>query len=300
MSNILLILISLFGGILLNKYKVLTSGNAKTLNIFIIYLSLPAITLYYIPKLSWSLEMAFPFLMPILVLGFSWVFFLSIQPILKFSKQTLGALILVAGMGNISFVGYPVVEAIYGDSGLEVAIMVGQGGFLSVSVWGVLIAMRFSSKTGDWKEIAWNVLRFPPFIAFLIALPFSFLSLDFPESLQESFKQLGNTLTPLAMVSVGLQISFNFAGVNWKNVLVGLGFKLLLAPFLILLLANFFLSEGNLIGKVSVLEAAMPSMVTASIIATQYNLNPKLSNFLVGFGLLASGITLVFWWQILL
>ncbi len=250
MSNILLILISLFSGFLLNKYKVVPSGSAKTLNVFIIYLSLPAITFYYVPKLSWNLEMAFPFLMPILVLGLSWAFFLSIQPILKFSKQTLGALILVAGMGNISFVGYPVVEAIYGDSGLEIAIMVGQGGFLSVSVLGVLIAMKFSSKTGDLKEIAWNVLKFPPFIAFLVALPLSFLSLDFPEPLQIAFKQMGHTLTPLAMVSVGLQITFDFAGINWRNVMAGLGFKLLFAPFLILLLANIFLSEGNLIGKV--------------------------------------------------
>jgi predicted permease len=299
MSNILLILISLLGGILLNKYKILPNDSAKTLNSFIIYLSLPAITFYYIPKSSWNLEMTFPFLMPVLVLGLSTIFFLSIQPILKYSKQTLGALILVAGMGNISFVGYPVIEAVYGGSGLEIAIMVGQGGFLSVSVLGVLIAMKFSSKSGKLKEIAWNVLKFPPFIAFLLVLPLSFLKLDFSEPLQDSFKQLGGTLTPLAMVSVGLQISFDFKGINWKNVLVGLSFKLLFAPILILLIAKVLLASGSLIGKVSILEAAMPSMVTASIIATEYNLNPKLANFLVGFGLLISGFTLVFWWWIL-
>jgi predicted permease len=244
--------------------------------------------------------MIFPFLTPVLVLGFSWAFFALIQPIFKYSKQTLGALTLVAGMGNISFVGYPVVEAIYGGSGLEIAIIIGQGGFLSVSILGVLIAMKFSSKSGNLKEIAWNVFKFPPFIAFFLALPMSFLGVDFPEPLQNGIKQLGNTLTPLAMVSVGLQITFDFAGINWRNVLAGLSFKLLIAPLLILLMAHFMLAEGGLIGNVSVLEAAMPPMVTASIIATQYNLNPKLSSFLVGFGLLASGITLVFWWWILL
>lgn len=300
MSNILLILISLFSGILLSKFRVFPKGSEKVLNAFIIYLSLPAITLFYVPKLEWNSEMIFPFLMPTALLLLSFIFFFAIQPILKFSRETFGALVLVAGLGNISFVGYPVVEAIYGSSGLEIAIIVGQGGFLAVSFLGVLIASGFSAKSNHMGKLALDVIKFPPFLAFMIALPLAFFNLDFPLALQGALKQLSGTLTPLAMVSVGLQINFNFEEINWKNVLAGLSFKLFLAPSLIFLLSKFLLSEGSLIGEVSIIESAMPPMVTAAIIATQYELNPKLANFLVGFGLLLSGFSLLSWWWILL
>lgn len=296
MDNLLLILVSLGTGVVLRQLKGVSSQAHLGLNDFIIYVSLPAITLYYVPKLELGWQMLYPLIMPWLVLSFAWGFFTLLGRNFQWSKEIIGALTLVAGLGNISFVGYPVIEMLYGEEGLEVAIFVGQGGFLAVSIAGVLIASHYSSSKGKWKGIFQKLIEFPPFQAFLLALIVLVFDLSYPQSLASTFKSLGGTLTPLAMVSVGLQMQWQFQGVSWAKIAWGLGYKLFIGPVLILLIYWSLLSEeSSLLLHVSVMEAAMPPMVTAAIIASQYKLAPTLSNMLVGLGLLLSGISLTVW-----
>ena len=50
--------------------------------------------------------------------------------------------------------------------------------------------------------------------------------------------------------------------------------------------------------RTTVLESAMPSMVTAGALAISHNLAPRLAAAMVGYGLLLSLLTLPFWAQI--
>jgi len=53
------------------------------------------------------------------------------------------------------------------------------------------------------------------------------------------------------------------------------------------------------VGQITVFESAMPPFLTSGIIATQYGLNPKLSNLVIGLGILFSFITTAIWhWAI--
>jgi len=53
------------------------------------------------------------------------------------------------------------------------------------------------------------------------------------------------------------------------------------------------------VAKISVFEAAMPTVVTASIIAEQFRLNTKLTNLIIGFSILVGFITSAIWYQII-
>jgi predicted permease len=55
----------------------------------------------------------------------------------------------------------------------------------------------------------------------------------------------------------------------------------------------------DLAAKVSVMEAAMAPMITGAIVATKYELNPRLANVLVGVGIPFSFITLTVWYNVL-
>jgi predicted permease len=67
-----------------------------------------------------------------------------------------GCLILTAGLGNTSFLGFPIIEALYGQEGMKTAILVDQPGtFVVLSTlelsWllctkGSQIAFRFLKK----------------------------------------------------------------------------------------------------------------------------------------------------------
>jgi len=55
--------------------------------------------------------------------------------------------------------------------------------------------------------------------------------------------------------------------------------------------------NGNLT-RITVFEASMPSHITASLLASQYNMNPRLCSLMVGFGLMFVFITTFIWWWV--
>jgi predicted permease len=55
-----------------------------------------------------------------------------------------GCLILTAGLGNTSFLGFPIIEALYGQEGMKTAILVDQPGtFVVLSTLGIIVATMY-------------------------------------------------------------------------------------------------------------------------------------------------------------
>lgn len=287
-------------GIIFQHIKDFHENSYLALNNFIIYVSLPAITLLHVPELEVSKALWMPIVTAWIIFIVAMLFFKLLQPILKFSNATLGCLILTCGLFNSSFIGFPVIKALYGESGLRIAIMVDQpGSFMVLSTLGIGVAAWLSSGKADFKIIANKIISFPPLWAFVIAF---FMLLFNKHHLAETtsiLKIFANTMTPLALVSVGMQLKFSMQHNMLKELSVGLGYKLMIAPALLYFLFFIILKTNNLEAKVSVMEAAMAPMIMGAIIATKYNLNPKLASLIVGFGIPLSFVTLLFWHFIL-
>jgi predicted permease len=66
-------------------------------------------------------------------------------------------------------------------------------------------------------------------------------------------------------------------------------------PALIYLLYVVILQQHSKPIQVSIMEAAMAPMITASILATSHGLKPRLSSMMIGFGIPLSFVTLIFW-----
>jgi len=71
---------------------------------------------------------------------------------------------------------------------------------------GIIVASLYSRGTPNPKEIVLKIALFPPFLAFFAAMLMNIFSADFTESVQLVFQRLGSTVTPIALVAVGLQI----------------------------------------------------------------------------------------------
>jgi predicted permease len=102
-------------------------------------------------------------------------------------------------------------------------------------------------------------------------------------------------MTPLAMLSVGLQLRFDKKSQHWKFLRLGLFYKLIFTPALIYFLYVVVFDQHSQMIQVSIMEAAMAPMITASILASAHGLKPRLSSMMIGFGIPLSFITLVFW-----
>ena len=298
MNNIIMLILCFVAGILLRRARLMPENAPATLNSFIIHISVPSLTLLYIHDLKLTGDIFLVMAMAWLCFGMAAGFFWLAGRYFGFSRGTVGALILTGGLGNTAFFGLPMIEAFYGHSGLSTGILIDQtGSFMVLSTLAVIVAGMYSSGKPTAASILRNILRFPPFIALIIAL--LLLPVAYPEWLNAVLKRMGDTLAPMALLSVGLQLRLGHLSGNCCSLALGLGYKLILAPLLIFLLyVPLFGAHGQAI-QVTIFEAAMPPMITAAILAQKHDLDPELSTLMVAAGLPLSFLTLAAWWWLL-
>lgn len=300
MLNIVIIFVSIILGIVCQYVAWFPKQIYKKLNKFIILFCLPALTLYFIPKVKWQMELLYPIGAAWISFAFSILFFALLGSYFKWSKKLTGALIITAGFANTSFLGFPIIEALYGKSGLETAILVDQPGcFVVLSTFGVLVAILYSNGSTSFGEMLRKIVFFSPFIAFCGSILMNVFQYDFIESIQFGLKQIGSLITPLALFSVGLQLKFDSKSKHFPFLALGLVYKLILMPLLIFILYVLILKQQGPQIEIAVLEMAMAPMITACIIASTHGLKPKLCSMMIGFGIPISFITLALWYFLL-
>ncbi|WP_373036808.1 AEC family transporter [Sulfurimonas sp.] len=290
MENFALIFVALFIGYIINKGDVFAKDTPIILNQFILYISLPAMALLQIPKLSFSFEVLIPVITAWIVMGVSAFVIFYLSKILKFSREVTGALMLVGVLGNTSFVGIPVIQAYFGDSALPYVLMYDQlGSFIMLSTYGTFISAYYSSAEDvNVKAIALKIITFPPFLSLLVAL--FFIGTTFHPVITSVLSSLASTIVPLALVAVGLQLKFKLPSEDIKPFVSALSVKLILAPILAIMISMIF-SWNNQASLVSVMEAGMGPMITAGAVASMAGLAPRLSSAIVGYGTLLSFFT---------
>jgi len=208
-----------------------------------------------------------------------------------FSREVTGSLMLVTVLTNSTFVGIPIITAYFGVEALPFIVLYDQlGTSFWLATYATIIAAYYGSK-GDvsFKMIALKIMRFPPLIAFIVAITFSQYS--YPELLTNILELLVLTIVPLALISVGLQLEFKLETSEVKPFVVSLVIKLILSPMLAIFICYIFGWSDLLIGKVSIMEAGMASMITAGVIASMNGLAPRLSNAIVAYGIALSFVT---------
>ncbi|HWQ08208.1 MAG TPA: AEC family transporter [Holophaga sp.] len=298
MANLVLLVVCLAAGMLLRRTGRFPGGTAGALNGFIIHVSLPALALLHVHGIRLDRSLLFPASMAWLLFGTGLVFFHAAGRALKLPRRTVGALMLLGGLGNTSFVGLPMIEAYYGKAFLGIGLIADQlGSFLVLSTLGILVAVAYSSGEVTPGLVARRVLLFPPFQAMLLALLLG--PVPFPPWLSTVLQRLGDTLTPLALASVGFQLSLRGLRGELQALGLGLCYKLALGPALVALLFVVVMKGHGPAVQVTLFEAAMAPMITAGIIAVQHDLNPPLVNLLLGLGIPLSFLTLPAWWWLL-
>jgi len=298
MNNLILLILCFIVGIFLRQFKRMPDNAPATLNSFIIHVSLPALSLLYIHPLKLSADIALVALMAWLVFGLSAAVFYLLGRWLKLARGTIGALMLTGGLGNTSFFGLPMVEAYFGKSGLTTAIIADQlGSFFVLSILGITVAGIYSSGRPTVSQIVKRIALFPPFISLVVALVL--IPVEYADWFTVLLKRLGDTLAPLALLSVGLQLRLGHLAEHKRNLALGLGFKLLLAPLAIYLIYVGLLGAHGEQIQVTLFEAAMPPMITAAIVASEHDLDPPLANLMVAVGLVISFVSLSAWWWLL-
>lgn len=299
MVNIILIVVFLLLGFFLQRFKFVPPSTSKYLNNYLIYIVLPALALRYLPKIELRTELLLPVAAAWIGFGLSWLIFGTLGKKYNWGNSVTGCLVITAGLANTSFVGIPIIQALYGEEGVKIALLIDQAGsFIIVSSVAVIVASIYTVGKKRKRDITRKILTFPPFLFFLIAFGLNFYGLEVGSRLDSVLQLVTVTLTPVALTSVGLQVKMDFAALKSKFLWYGLSYKLILIPLVILLLFKYVFRLEGLILQVSVMEAAMAPMITGSIISITHDLEPKLASLLVGIGIPLSFFTLAIWYFI--
>ncbi len=279
MANIILLISCLLIGIILRGVKALPDNAPLTLNALIVNVFVPAITVRYGIELDIKADLFLPILAAWLVFGFAFLFFNTTKRWTGFDRETIGALIVVAGISSISFVGFPIFEMLYGAEGLKAGIVMSQAGtFVICSTAGILVVSIYAEKgeTLHWAKIIKDILLFPPFIAFCMAIVLKTIHYIPPSVFLSFLEKLGSPMSVAALLSIGLQMDFTSDATQSKALKTGLFFKLILAPLFIFLVFFVFFKQTSIAAKVSVVGSTLGSMNTIGIVAIRKGLNPPL------------------------
>jgi hypothetical protein len=291
MSNFILIGLFVGLGLLFRRMEAFPKDSAQVLNMFALYVSLPALILLKIPQLELGSDALVAAVAPWGMLLLSIALILPASRHFGWSRAKTGVLLLVVPIGNTSFMGVPMVNAFFGPSGIPYLIVYDQvGTILIFALYGSLI-LAIYGREGTLKvsSVARRALTFPPTIAAAAGL--ALRPWPYPEEVVSALHGISQSLTPLVMTAIGLQLRWRLERSVLGPLSYGLLIKLLITPLAALAVCRL-LGLTGLPVDIAVFEAGMPPMVTAAALAVVAGMESELAIALVGVGIIFSFATL--------
>ena len=212
-------------------------------------------------------------------------------------EKKLGVFILTAVGGNTAFLGYSVIHGLTGDAGMPYAVVYDQFGN-GLFIYTVLLIMisHLSRHPLTFKTVVSSLLT-PPFIALILGLVFP-RTVDLPGYILTSLNLAGNITTPLMMLIVGMNLAkpvhLHSLPLFGASALI----KLLILPAS-MYAVTLFVALPQFPKDITILQSAMPSMMTSVIFAQIYDLDESLAAQIVFGTTIVSFFSLPIIWSFL-
>ncbi len=270
-------------GFLCSRLGILKQEQARGISRILVNVTLPALIFCslqrnyeasLLPQIFWLLVISFS------VYGICIALAYGVFALIKTSEEKAGVYRFGMAFSNVGFMGYPVMEALFGKESLfSTAIYNIAFQLLTFSVG--IIMLR--TKNADRKLEIHSLILNPNIIAALLGLAFFFLRIRLPGPVFGSLERLGEVTTPLSMIFIGATLGRSAIGKllsDWRVWLVSL-FRAAVLPLALYIglkpLSNFL----DFPLAVPVMIAAMPVAANAAILAEEYGADSKTASGLI-------------------
>lgn len=208
--------------------------------------------------------------------------------LLKLERPALVSILITTMFANTGNYGLPLVSFAFGEEALPYAGIYFVTMTLLFYTFGVFLA---SLGHMDFKEAFVGLFKIPTIYAVLFAVLINMWNIEIPVPVARAVELAADGTIPLLLVLLGTQLTqVQFSG-NQSAMHLSVAFRLILAPLVALLFAAWFGLQG-FSHQASVTEASMPTMVSTTVLATEYNLDFKLVTAVVFISTLLSPLTL--------
>ncbi len=217
-----------------------------------------------------------------------------------YANNTRASLMLCGMFGNVLLIGHPVLSFFHGPAGGRYAVFADVLSFTPV-VWtlGVWIATRLgaSDVAGPVHPVSRILLRLPPVWAFIAGVLLNASGMQVAP-LAEAARAVGQAAIPILLFVLGLAIPWDRLRPD-RTVLAVVGVKLAAMPLIAWGLAQILASPLQSQHHAGILEAGMPTMTTAVLLADRFHLDMETVALMVGWSTLLFGLLLPVWVWIL-
>jgi len=272
-------------GVIGYKTKVITKEINQGIARLVMKITLPLLIFTTFAKIEFNSDLmqdgivVFLFGFVALFISF-WLSVLTIN-LLKIKKELTTVHQLHTMFGNIVFLGFPLLNALYpGGKGLLYASLFQLSHDSTLWTWGIFQLNKNSNTPKKGHQLS-HMLN-PNTIAFALGIIAMLIKLPANNAVFNSLSGMGHTTIYLSMLYIGAilcqvdlkdfykKISVYFLSIN----------KLLIAPIILLLIINGInyilpLSISSIAKTVIVMQGAMPSMIIIAILAHNYGYDEK-------------------------
>ncbi len=207
----------------------------------------------------------------------------------KVGSETLMIWMFTLTFGNVGYMGFPIVLAVFGPEGLFLAAIQNVAFNFLVFTYGVKLMNKDTRSVSYANLFLRNIVIYATIIGFLM---FAF-SISLPSPIYKALDLIGGITTPLAMFIVGSMLAKGklaqvFSGLRMYSVIF---LKLILIPVLIYFILSPFI-QSRLILNILVVLTAMPCGSIAVVFSEQYGRDSVQASKIVFVSTLLSVLTL--------
>ena len=207
---------------------------------------------------------------------------------LKLERSSLVAILITTMFANTGNYGLPLVSFAFGEQALSYAGIYFATTTLLFYTLGVFLA---SLGHMTFKEAIIGLFKIPTLYAVVLAILINVLNIEIPVPVARAVELAAGGTIPLMLILLGVQLTqVEFSG-NQRALQLSVALRLVVAPLVALLFAAIF-GLQSFPRQAGVTQASMPSMVSATVLAAEYNLDSKLVTAVVFISTLLSPFTL--------
>ena len=208
--------------------------------------------------------------------------------LLKIERPALISILITTMFANTGNYGLPLVSFAFGDKALPYASIF----FITTTTLfytvGVLIA---SLGHMNFKEAALGLFKIPTLYAVALAIMINAWSVTIPAPVYRAVELAAGGTIPLMLILLGVELSKVELSGDIRAMQLSVALRLLIAPLGALLIAALF-GFKDVVRQGVVTQASMPSMVSTTVLATEYHLDSKLVTAVIFISTILSPITL--------
>ncbi|HSK66512.1 MAG TPA: AEC family transporter [Anaerolineales bacterium] len=285
-NNILPILLLSGAGFALGK---LLDINARSLGRVVFYVFSPVLIFDLLLQNRLKIDEAIGvILLTICVVLSMGILTFLLGTLFKLDRPTLTSILITTMFANTGNYGLPLVSFAFGEQALSYAGIYFATTTLLFYTLGVLIA---SLGHMSLKEAAIGLFRIPTLYAVILAILINAFGLQLPGPVERTVELAAGGTIPLMLILLGVELTRVQLSGSVRAMQLSVSLRLLIAPLIAMLLTSLF-GIGGAARQGSVTQASMPSMVSATVLATEYQLDSKLVTAVIFISTLLSPLTL--------